>query len=140
MITKYEIQLEPNRILITLIFILLVGAFVVTWAVDIYVILKILLSLGLVFYGIYSLNRYFFLSSSKSIIKIHWTLREGFSLILSNRVDLLIPASLEMNSIFTSRLIILNFKILEGDKYSTIVFLNRKNHADFRQLIRIGRQ
>ncbi len=169
MIREYEIKIEPSILLMSILFLLLGGAFIVIWSVDIYFFLKIILSLSLIFYGIYILNRYYFLSCRSSIKKIHWSAPDGWSLTLNEGTlavipralkyllhsascfswaipqidasrETMVPAILENNSIFTSSIIILNFKIAERKTRSAILFLNSRNHADFRQLIRIGRQ
>lgn len=138
MTAPFELKLLPNLFLTAFLFFLLVSALVVIGSITLYLSLKIILTLGLILYGNDALKRYYFLSRKKSIRKIYRSAEEAWSVELGD--GFLYPAILAENSIFTSYLIILNFKIPSGKRCSSILFLSKKNRENFRELIRMGRK
>lgn len=128
-----EMDLRPNIFLISLIFFLLLGAFFSILFLDLAIIFKILLSISLVFYGIYAFFRHFLLTHKNSIRKIIW--QPGrWDLILGHGEK--INAELLEDSILGSQMVILNFKVSSRRICSTIIFHSKTNHEKFRSLIR----
>lgn len=130
------LKLSPQPILIAILFLLVFSAIFVLWIIGLYLILKIVLSVALIFYGIYALNRYYFLLSSKSILEIECKAKDDWKIRLYGKDEFLSAALLE-HSIFTSRLMILIFNIPNSRVYSTVLFLGKNNRENFRRLIRI---
>jgi hypothetical protein len=144
MITQYEMELRPNSFLISILAMLFLSAFMAIVFLDIFFIFKIALVLVLIFYGIYVAKRYIFLSHKNSIRKIYWARSEGWRLVLPSSLggtrddgDSAVSVELLNSSIFTSKFLLLNFKIPSGKICTAIILLTKNNHFAFRQLIRI---